>query len=72
MKVKEQFHNDAYPRQIERYYLLLMNGKFIAVSSAGMKFVGTWSKGPGLHGEHSVISSRHLLKLPGSLITLML
>lgn len=33
MKVKEQFHNSAYPRQIERYYLLLMNGKFIAVSS---------------------------------------
>lgn len=48
MKVKEQFHNDVYPRRIERYYLLLMNGKFIAVSSAGMKFVGTWSKGPGL------------------------
>lgn len=32
MKVKEQFHNDTYPRWIERYYLLLMNGNFIALS----------------------------------------
>lgn len=44
MEVKEQFHNDTYPRRIERYYLLLMNSKFICVNGiCGDVEQGPWA-----------------------------